>query len=663
MSTPQSGNALGASYRLVEHIGSGAVGDVWLTESTREDKSYAAKLLKSEHANDADLVERFIRERSVLIGLRHPHIVAVRDLVVEGTTLAIVMDYIPGGTLRDLLASHGPLPAAEALILVAQIFDALAEAHRQKVTHRDIKPDNVLLSQPWEPGHLDTVQVTDFGIASVVSARQRQTSGMLGTPQYMAPEIISHGHATSAADVYSAGVLLYELLSGRTPFDGPGTDFTVAYRHVTALPPELDLPRELWRVLNDFLAKDPRDRPTAAEAAATLRRLRPKYQDLAPLPPAESTEDFAEIERPQTMLRSDLIHETNVSPQMDSTVPEEAPELGSAPQHTIVRPMRTMPEPEPADEDASPDDQQLTWFTKKNILLGIAGLVLIAAVVFGAIWLFTGDADDADDDASNNAVDASQEDQPLPTGLSIDRQASFDPENERIDLEITYRAQNAPLSGQFFESIPAIDSEASACPAVTWEGATGTQHPSSSTGLEAQCGWQLEGIEIPAGDQVTVSASFSGSVENEEELNAWLDEAAAATTAALQNPESTSTAYPVQRLQDIRVETPSRTVSQTPLTVTLVPVWPSGADELHPLYQSPSSGSPSQMMQNITGGEDGIRFSDSCSGAVAISSDGLTVTALSVTPECRLHASVGNFTNLESTPFSITTRDNAPQES
>lgn len=83
MSTPQSGDALGASYRLVEHIGSGAVGDVWLADSTREDKSFAAKLLKSEHANDADLVERFIRERSVLIGLRHPHIVTVRDLVVE----------------------------------------------------------------------------------------------------------------------------------------------------------------------------------------------------------------------------------------------------------------------------------------------------------------------------------------------------------------------------------------------------------------------------------------------------------------------------------------------------------------------------------------------------------------------------------------------------
>ncbi|HLS01000.1 MAG TPA: serine/threonine protein kinase, partial [Beutenbergiaceae bacterium] len=99
------------------------------------------------------------------------------------------------------------------------------------------------------------------------------------------------------------------------------------------------------------------------------------------------------------------------------------------------------------------------------------------------------------------------------------------------------------------------------------------------------------------------------------------------------------------------------TVSQTPLPITLVPVWPSGADELNPLYQSPSSGSPSQMLQDIAGGEDGVRFSDSCAGAVAISSDGLTVTALSVTSECRLHASVGNFTSLESSPFSITTRE------
>src|SRR5699024_9140818 len=180
-------------------------------------------------------------------------------------------------------------------------------------------------------------------------------------------------------------------------------------------------------------------------------------------------------------------------------------------QHTVLRPMPAHRVPEPSeDEDTEASDEQLTWFTKKNILLGIAGILLLAAVVFGAIWLFTGDASEADD-ASDNVVEASQQDQPLPTGLSVERRASFDPETERITLEITYATQHAPLSGQFFESIPATDPESSACPPVTWEDATGRQHPSSSTGLSADCGWQLEGIEIPANDQTTVTASFPAS--------------------------------------------------------------------------------------------------------------------------------------------------------
>ncbi|GAA4114155.1 serine/threonine-protein kinase [Enteractinococcus coprophilus] len=658
MSTPQPGDALGASYRLVKHIGSGAAGDVWLTESTRDDATYAAKILKAEHANDADLVERFVRERSVLIGLRHPNIVAVRDLVVEGSTLAIVMDYIAGGTLRDLLAAQKTLPAAEALNLAAQIFDGLTEAHRLQVTHRDIKPDNVLLAEAWQPGQRQTVRVTDFGIASVVSARQRQTSGMLGTPQYMAPEIISHGHSTSAADIYSTGVLLYELLSGRTPFDGPGTDFTIAYRHVTALPPELDIPRELWRAVNDLLAKDPRDRPSAAEAAATMRRLAPKFHDLPALAPAAVAEDFVEAERPRTMLRSDLLHETNLTGDVESSVAQDAPELGPAPQHTVLRPMpvaRTSEPDEPATEQ-TPADEQQSWFTKKNIVLGLCGLVLLVALVVGGIWLFTGNADDAQT-ASDTALQASQQDPPLPTGLAVSRQASYDPDAEQITVEITYSAQRAPLSGQFLEVLPATDPEAEACPAVSWEGAAAKSHQTSNTGLRAECGWQLDGVDIPANDQLTVTATLPGSITDQQELNAWLEAAAQATNTALHNPDASSTAYPVQRLMDIRVETPSRTVSQTPLPITLLPVWPSGPDELNPLYQSPSSGSPSKMLQNIAGDESGVRFSDNCSGAVAISSDGLTVTALSVTPQCSIHASVGNFTSLQSSPLSITTRD------
>ena len=120
MSQVGPGASLGASYRVVEQIGAGAAGEVWRVESTVDGASYAAKILRAEHANDPMIVERFIRERSVLIELRHPSIVAVRDLVVEGSTIAIVMDYVPGGSLRDLLNQQTVLPPAEALLMVAR---------------------------------------------------------------------------------------------------------------------------------------------------------------------------------------------------------------------------------------------------------------------------------------------------------------------------------------------------------------------------------------------------------------------------------------------------------------------------------------------------------------------------------------------------------------
>ena len=152
MAHVQSGDALGASYRLEEPIGSGAVGEVWRVSSASGGPDLAAKLLRPEHAQDPTLVERFVRERSVLLALRHPNIVAVRDLVVEGDRLAIVMDFVPGGSVRDLLESRLTLPAGEALALCAEVLDALASAHAGSTTHRDIKPDNVLLAEPWRPG-------------------------------------------------------------------------------------------------------------------------------------------------------------------------------------------------------------------------------------------------------------------------------------------------------------------------------------------------------------------------------------------------------------------------------------------------------------------------------------------------------------------------------
>lgn len=654
------GDALGAKYRLVERVGSGAAGDVWRAETADEGPRFAAKVLKAEHAGDTTLVERFVRERSVLMGLRHPGIVAVRDLVVEGETLAIVMDYVAGGSLRETVRRSPTLPPGDALSLTAEVLDALAFAHGKNVTHRDIKPDNILLTETWVPGARGMVRVTDFGIASVVGERDRQTTGLLGTPLYMSPELISHGRSTSSSDVYSAGIMLYELLSGHTPFAGPGTDFTVAYRHVTSLPSRLDVPDGVWDLLDSLLAKDPSLRPSAADAATTARRLAKKHAGLEALPLAEHAPEPIEDGRAATVLRGSPLHEEAAPPAESSPLSAERPDLGEAGQGTLLRPLpRTATAPARRTESAPVAEKprrRPEWLTNRGLALGVAGILLLGALGAGVLWLFPLSSAAPEAAADTAPSTASQQDTPRPSGLATARTARYDPGKKTISLQITYSAQRSALAGDLLEAIPA-SGQGKDCPAVAWQGASAVRHQASTTGMTVACGWRLTNIRIPRNGTLTVTGSFPATIADSAALDSWLTSTAAATNEAITDAAVSSTSYPVQRLQDIEVTTPERTVSQTPLTVTLLPVWPNGTDTLNPLYQSPSTGDPSQLLQDIAGGESGVRFSDSCGGSVAVSSDGLVVTALSVTSSCRLRASVGNFTDLESTPFSITTRE------
>jgi len=657
----RSGEALGAGWRLVDLIGSGAAGEVWRVSAQAGGEEAAAKLLKPEHADDASVVERFVRERSVLLSLQHPAVVRVRDLVVEGDRLAIVMDLVPGGSLRDVLAERGTLPPADALSLVAEVLDALAAAHAQQVSHRDVKPDNVLLAEPWHAGLRGAVRVGDFGIASVVGERERTTTGLLGTPWYMAPELISHGRSGPEADVYAAGIVLYELLAGRTPFAGPGTDFTVAYRHVTTVPPELDVPPAVWAALSAMLAKDPSARPTAGEAAARLRRLAPGLDGTPALAPESAPGDFTEVERPATVVRGAAAAPAAappVDPDGDGDADAEPlPDLGSDGSRTIVRPMPRREVRAPVPVAAPPEQaagRRPAWLTNRVAVLGVAGLAVAGLLVAGVVR-FLPDSP-GEPGSTPVAATAHQQDPALPTGLTVSRDAAFDPDQGRVRLTLTYAAQTAPLSGTLLEVVPGAG-EGDACPPVTWSSVTASRNVASVTGLTTDCAWSLDDVEVPAGEQLVVEATLPLELADAPALDAWLDEAAAATTEAVGDDGVTSTAYPVQRLRGVEVRTPPRTVSQTALPVVLVPVWPNGPDELSPLYSSPATGSPSQLLQDVAGGEAGVRFVDGCSGALAVSSDGLVVTALSVAPSCVLRATVGNFTALESSPFSITTRD------
>ena len=568
------------------------------------------------------------------------------DMVVEGGVLALVMEFQHGGSLRQKLDSEGPLPVRLALSLMVQVLNAVEFAHRQGVMHLDIKPENVLLSGVLGESLDQQVRVADFGIASFTgSAGSGASRSFSGTPGYMAPERSAHGVATPAVDVYACAVTLHELLVAARPLPARGGAVQVSPQ----------IPAEVAEVLHGMLAENPVQRPGAAEAAAKLRLLAEGFAADTVLP------RWVEVSSGAVGYTPTVVHgaEPAVSAAPGQNVTElygaGMPSLGQAQNETVIRAPFVVEQPVYVPDEVVEEEEPARSPLRRPLVWGaiLGSLILVGVLAFVGLSGGKGSSKTAESWSASSRSSAS-----LPSGLGTRIEGTYNPRDKSARLTFEFSSQKSALRGDILQVLPGV--EGGSCASVTWDAGQASsgvsKNQSSVTAVDVPCSWNLSGVSIPANGVVQVRANVSAEFKDSRAFEEWVNRIDSETSKAISDREVRSTAYPIQRLRSIELRVPSRVVNQSVLPVTVVPVWPSGADELNPLMVLPRTGEFSTLVQAISPDAQLISFSDGCSGHVLVSEDQRVVTALSVTSKCRLNAQIGNFTNLSSSDFAIITR-------
>ncbi|CAM5734291.1 non-specific serine/threonine protein kinase OS=Streptomyces alboniger OX=132473 GN=CP975_13460 PE=4 SV=1 [Streptomyces alboniger] len=390
---------------------------MWLGRGTRRAPS-PSSCWREDLASDQELVGRFVQERTALLGLEHPNVVSVRDLVVDGNDLALVMDLVRGTDLRTRLDRDKRLSPEAAAAIVADVADGLAAAHAAGVVHRDVKPENVLLDMqgPLGPGGSHPALLTDFGVAKLIdSPRRTRATKIIGTPDYLAPEIVEGLPPRASVDIYALATVLYELLAGFTPFGG-GHPGAVLRRHVTeTVVPLPGIPDELWQLMVQCLAKAPASRLRASELGARLRELLPMLAGMPPL----------DVDEPETEAEEDEREESPQQPQSSSRVrrgavplvPGAKPADSNRDTHTSMR----VPAPDElaggargtarapravgAPRPGSARHRAAT--RRRRAVLGVATVVLLVAAGVGTWAATSGDDAGATPQDTKNSAPAS----------------------------------------------------------------------------------------------------------------------------------------------------------------------------------------------------------------------------------------------------------------
>jgi beta-lactam-binding protein with PASTA domain/serine/threonine protein kinase len=362
------GRVLDGRYRVLSHLADGGMATVYLALDERLDREVAVKVMHDNLARDTTFVTRFRREARSAARLGHPNVVAVFDQGEDDSAgdalIFLAMEYVPGRTLRDVLSAEGPLTPRAALDLFDPILQAIAAAHDAGLIHRDVKPENVILREDG------VVKVADFGLArAVTAATTTNASGtLLGTVAYLAPEQVERGIADARSDVYAAGLVLYEMLTGRKAFDGD-SPIHVAYQHVHGSVPRPSqtirtVPEELDQLVALATARDPDQRPAdAGDYLDEVRRSRALMTTTElDLRPGVAQHDIAAAV--PTQLGGDVAP-TSMVPLVSHTSPDRAP----------------LPTDPGSSDDAS-DGVRRIWPV-------VASVLLVLALAGGAFWWFT----------------------------------------------------------------------------------------------------------------------------------------------------------------------------------------------------------------------------------------------------------------------------------
>jgi serine/threonine-protein kinase len=389
---PLEGALLEGRYRVATKIATGGTSTVYRGLDTRLDRPVALKVMDSRYAGDQQFLTRFQLEARSVARLKDPGLVAVYDQGLDARHPFLVMELVEGGTLRELLSERGPMPPHAVAAVLRPVLGGLAAAHGAGLVHRDVKPENVLISDQGD------VKIVDFGLVRAVAAAGiTSTSVILGTAAYLSPEQVRDGNASPRSDVYAAGIVAYELLTGQTPFSGDSA-LSIAYQRLDTDVPApgtviSGVPEQFDRLVRRATARDPADRyadalDMGAELEAIVDELAlPEFRVPAP--------------RNSAQHRSAALHRSQVDQHQTTEQHRHPP--GRTPVHNPTRQLTRGPQDWPAEPDARNDDEYreisgqfagiamvefalARQHARRMVLIWLAVVLSVTGMVAAAAW-------------------------------------------------------------------------------------------------------------------------------------------------------------------------------------------------------------------------------------------------------------------------------------